>query len=393
MFLNQCEAALKDFYLPAFKNQLAIEPASFLQKVKKVPLAANNIVSVAPIGLNGGFGFCSEGRGTPAAGENSYMEFKEKAKDMYCNIEVSDKTMKLGNNNKAAMLNILDSEVQSSYETAKWNLGRSLFGNGKGILCNVSALATAGNVIQVDSVKYLKEGLTVDIYEAGAPVGSAPAVGCRRIKAINRVASAGKYAVTIGGAATTLEAGFITVQNSYGNEITGFNAIFDDGITSLYGISKASNPIIKPVVVSAGSDISDSIITSALRESQKVKGGKIDMIFAGNTAYDAYSEYLRSNNQRIENNLKLEGGFTGIDFTYGNTKAIVINEEFVPDNEMWGIDTSAFELHHMDWSFVQKDNGVFTLVPNTSYFRALLANYGNLICKNPGSCVRITDIA
>ena len=394
MNLTQCSDALKNIYLPAFENQIAVEPAAFLQKIKKIPLIGDDIVSSAPVGLNGGFGFGKEGTATPNAGSRKYMKFHTNSKDMFCNIEISDKTIKLASSNKNSMINILEDEVKGSYETAKWNLGRALFGNGTGILANVDVLATAGNVISVDSIKSLKEGLVIDFYATGAEVDTTPAVAARQVVAINRVPSSGKYAVTIDGAATTLSAGFITVQNSYGREITGLNSIFDDTIDTLYDIAKASYPIIKPIVKDAAADISDSTITSALRESQNVKGGNVDMIFAGNVAFDAYVEYLRSNNQRIEQNLELKGGFSGITFVYGKNKAIIINEDFVPDAEMWGIDSSCFELHQKDWAFAEYgDSGVFNLVNGTSNYRALLANYGDLICKNPGSCVRIHNIA
>ena len=95
---------------------------------------------------------------------------------------------------------------------------------------------------KVNSIKNIREGLIVDFYATGAAVGSTPAVSKRRISSINRTASSGKYDVTFEGTATTLAAGFITCQNSYGREITGLNSIFDDSIASIYGVTKSSNP-------------------------------------------------------------------------------------------------------------------------------------------------------
>jgi hypothetical protein len=62
------EKALKENYLPVWRNQLGVEPSALLGKIKKIPLVSNEIVSSAPIGLSGGFGFGAEGQATPDAG-------------------------------------------------------------------------------------------------------------------------------------------------------------------------------------------------------------------------------------------------------------------------------------------------------------------------------------
>ena len=63
----------------------------------------------------------------------------------------------------------------------------------------------------------------------------------------------------------------------------------------------------------------------------------------------------------------------------------------MPEDEVWGVDTSAFYLEATPWNFMEKDGGVFVPMPDTSIFRALLASYGNLMCTNPGGCVRFTN--
>lgn len=390
--ISQVEQILKEVYLPAWKNQLSIEPTALLSKVKSVPLIGTNIRAGSPYGLNGGFGFGSEGMNTPNSGPQMYKGFELSPADMFVNIELSDKVIKLAST-KSSMLDVLDQEIKSSFAAAKWNVGRSFFGNGKGILATVSALVVAGNTIQVNNIQNIIEGLIVDIYTTGDAVTATAQAEGRRIMNIDRTPDEdGNYSVLIDGAATAVAAGFMTVQNSYGREITGLNTIFDDDITSLYGVTKASNSFIKPIVKNAANDITDSIITGCIRESANAKGGDVDMILCGDDAYDSYVAYLRSKNTRIESvTHQLDGGFTAIEFLAGNKKVDVVNEKFVPKAEMWGIDTKSMEYHHMNWDFVQKDGGIFVLVPGTSTFRALLADYGNLICSKPGANFRITN--
>ena len=383
------EKALKENYLPVWRNQLNVEPSALLGKIKKVPLTANKIVASAPIGLSGGFGFGAEGQATPEAGNVRFDRFETTAKDMYVNIAISAKAVRL-TGTAGAMANALDTEVKASYETAKWNLGRSLYGNGTGVLANISALSAAGLTITVDDTKNLKEGLIIDIYADGATTPQTNGKG-RRIIAVDRA----NKTITIEGTASTFTKGFITVQNSYKREITGLGTIFDTSIDSIYGLKKEEHPFLAPVTFDAGTDIDDGVITKALRMAKNDKNSAVDTLLCGDDAFDAYVTYLRTNNVRVEDmSHTISGGFKAIKFIFGNKEVDICNESFVPAGEIWGVDSTALELHMQEWDFADlQGGGIFNLMENSSVYRALLANYGDLICKNPGGCVRITNIA
>lgn len=383
------EKALKEGYLPAWQNQLGIEPSALLGKVKKVPLTNNIIVATAPIGLSGGFGFSEEGENTPVSGNVNFERFRTTAKDMYVDISISQKAMML-TGSAGAMVNALDAEVKSAYETAKWHVGRSLFGNGDGVLAKLASQASDTTTITVDSVRNLKEGIIIDIYASGAEKGATPTVSGARIRSVNRTSKQ----IVLDKAVSAASGSLIATQFSYKREITGLGAIFDDSITTLYDVNKAANPFIQPIVVDANHDIADSVITGALRQSSRDKGGKVDLIMAGDTAYDTYTDYLRSNNYRVEQMThELKGGFKAIRFIFGNREVDIVNEQFVPDTEMWGVDTGATEFHSYEWNFASHKGGdIFTLMENKSVYRALLCNYGNLVVTNPGACIRITNV-
>lgn len=382
------EKALKENYLPVWRNGLTTEPTALLGKIKKVPLKSNKIVATAPVGLSGGFGFGAEGLATPAAGGVKFERFETNAKDMYVNIAISTKAVRLTGSG-GAMANALDTEVKAAYETAKWNVGRSIFGNGSGIL-TLSEAVSASNTITVDDVKYMKEGLIVDIYATGASEPQASGKGVR-IVAVDRT----NKTITVAGSPVTLEAGFITVQNSYNREITGLGAIFDENVEKIYGVNRTENKYLFPTVVDANTDIDDSVIWDAVEGAETYKNSKIDTILMGKAAYKHYIEYLRTNNVRVESMTKeITGGFKAIDYAFGNRSIDVVYDQFIPDNEAWCIESGALELHTQEWDFADlQGGGIFNLMENSSVYRALLANYGDLICTNPGGCVRIKNCA
>lgn len=393
--LTNIERALKYNYLNAFENQIGTEPSALLNKIKHVELVSDKIKTVAPIGFSGGFGYGAEGAPTPASGAMMYEPFETEARDMYVNIGISVKTVRLGSNNKGAIVNALDGEIKGAYKTANWNMGRSLFGNGSGVLTTCEA-ANNTKVIKVADVKNLKEGLIIDIYKATIDEEGKIVKGTEelakeklRILGVDRANST----ITIFGDAITIEAGFITIQQSWNREITGLGTIFDNTVDTIYGLKKADNPFLAPVVMSADDDIRDGVITKALRQAKRDKNSNVDMIMAGDDAYDSYVEYLRTNNIRVEEMThEIQGGFKSIKFLFDNRIVDIVNEAHVPSTEMWGVDTSALEFHKQKWDYATLQGGsIFTLLPGESIYRALLANYGDLICKNPGGCIRITD--
>lgn len=378
------EKALKENYLPVFNSLINTDPSAFLAKIKKIHLASNIIVGGAESGLSGSFGFSAEGLPTPESAPVPFSRFTLNAKDMYVNVEISQKAISL-TKSSGAMANALDTEIKAAYEAAKWNIGRALFGNGSGILANISKITTSQKVFEVDNIKYLKEGLLIDLYETSS---DEPYEAGLRIISIDRV----NKKVTI-DKAISAKAGFLTVQKSYKKEITGLNSIYDDNVETIYGVSKAEDPLLKPTVIDASGDIGDGIITKTLREAELAKNGRVNLIMMGNDAYDAYVDYLRTSNIRVEDRSHtITGGFNAIKFIFGNREVDIVNEQFVPDKEAWGVNTADFEFHSFNWTFsAHNTGGIFTLVPGTSYYRALLYNYGDLLCKNPGGCLRITN--
>lgn len=390
-------AVFKQMYLPVWGNLIGTESSALMSKIKNYPITGGgDIKAVAEVGFNGGFGSLADDLTAPQAGRNVYQEFTEKRKRMAVTLNISDEAIQASANDKLAMVNLLDAEIKSGYEVAKWNVGRALFGNGLGILSPIASVS--GNTVTLpndgtEKPNNIKEGLTIDIYTKGAAVGTTPAVSKRRIVSVDRLSD--PITFKIDGGAVTQTDGFVTIQMSYGNEITGLGAIFDDSIDTLYGVKKADVPLIKPIVEDGAGDINDSLITRVLRMAQREKGSTIDMLLLGDDAFDHYVEYLRVNNIRNERtDLTITGGFSAIDFMFGAGHVHIVNEGFIPKDEAWGFDTKKLGFYQLaDWDFVAEGGSAFTLMPGTLVYNAVIAKYGNLICTNPGGCVRIKNAA
>ncbi len=377
---------LKDKYLPAFRNQIGIKPSPFLEMIKKTTATNDTIKAAATFGLNGGVGFGVDGSKTPVSGPQLYKNFEISTVNLYCNIEISDKTIKLGTKSESSMIDALDREVRSAFDATNWNLGRALFGDGSGKLCTIKAVEN-DTIVTVDSTKNLKEGMIVDTYSTN---GTTPTEKERRIIAIDR---ANKKVYL--SSPTSASTGFMTLQNSYNREITGLGAVMNaTSASTIYGKAVADNPWLLPLTYDAAASefggINDILITNAMRDSERHKNGDIDLIMMGDTAFNAYQTYMKENNVTITEKLKFKGGHTGFEVLFGNKTAKVVNESFIPETEVWGVTTKDWKYESTPFDFAAENSSTFTLVPEYNYYRALLTSYGNVICENPGACFKIT---
>lgn len=384
------ESILKEEYLDFIRNNLNVTPSPFLEMIRKETLTANSGKFGARTGIGGGFGMSEERAKTPQAYAPLYGNFNYESKDAYVDIQISHKDIVLGQSNRAALINTVEDAMDASYDAANWNVARMLFGDGSGKLCNVSGVTTSSPEITVDDTTYLIEGLVVDLYANEAAVGSAPSSSALQIVAINHGT---KKVILSQNPSAALSAGFMAVQNSYGREITGLKSIFDPAVQTIYGVNKTANPWVNPYSVSANNDIDDTKLTDAVAFARDRRNAKIDLIMCGESAFRAYEYYMKegAGNTTIVDKRKFVGGAVGYTILAGNQEVTVVRERFVPSDKMWGVDTKQFSLRETGWDYAAHKGSIFTLREDTSVYRALLANYMELICKMPGGCVEITD--
>ncbi len=403
--ITQIEGILKDKYQPAIANQINIEPSPFLEKIKKVPLTNNTIKFAAPYGINGGFGFGAEGNATPNSGAQKYVSFSLDAVDMYVDIKISNKTVELASSNVGAMINALDTEIKGSYASAKWNVGRALFGDGSGKLANIMTtpeLDTTTSYFCVDDTSKLIEGLIIDCYTYSSSANATKPMLEANHKAVrisyvdheNKFVYVDSFDLDWSTQYQNDDEGaygFITVQNSYNRELCGLGAIFQNNVREIYGVDKSENAWVNAITHSCEDGITDIDIYTGVKKSKDYRGAEIDLIMMGDDAFRAYQQYMRANNIVVCEKHKFVGGAVGYKVLAGNQEVVIVNERFVPANEAWGVDTTAFMLQCTPWNFMAKDGGIFVPMTDTSVYRALLASYGNLICTNPGGCVKFTN--
>jgi len=377
--ISSAENALKTLYLGVVSDQLNTKVNPLLAKIKQstADVWGKEVRKLVPYGANGGIGAGTEDGNLPSAAGNNYKQFCLTLKNLYGTIEISDKAIRASSNNSGAFVNLLNAEMEGLIKASKFNFGRMLFGDGTGKLATVSGVT--GNVVSVDSVTNLMEGMVVDFL---TPVSDGHQVisgaNGRRILSVDR---AGKKITVDGGALSAVEENCIlTVQGSYGKEITGLGAIFGNSST-LYGINRSENLWLTPKTVSAeNGEIDDFTIQKVVDELEDVAGSTANFIVCNSGVRRAYQAYLTQSRSNIDT-MNLEGGFKAISF--GGIP--IVADRFCPSGSMYVLNTDEFTLHQLcDWRWLEGDDGrVLKQIAGKPVYTATLVKYADLLCEKP----------
>lgn len=367
-------------------NTTADPLLSMIPKKKMVSELSKVIV---PSGTNGGISFGDEVGATAIPAAQMYDAFTYRSHNMYAELKITDKDLKLGNGGAASVNDIVKAETKSVEDAIKLQTSRALYGSSTGKLAAVSKVAT-GKVLTVDDKAKLTRGMLVDIYTtAGVKVTTEPI----RILHIDPVKKTNGYEVEFnvnppaGAAVGTI----ICLQGSYGKEVTGLLDFFDDSITKIYNIDKTSE--FKPQSFSFTNDggVTEIRLNEYMTEAIDNTGAEIDTLVCSTDAYFDYARYLRETNYRVEESSKMIGGFKVMTQLLGDREVAIMRSKYVPSGQMWAINTKDCEIRQTGWDYLDYKGSLFQRIPNRAMYTCGMANYWEFLCKHPGHLIKFTD--
>lgn len=370
--LESAQNALKSVYLEVISNQLNDKVNPLLAKIGQSTkdVWGKEVVKMAPFGINGGIGAGTESGSLPTASGNNYVKFVSTLKNLYGNIEISDKAIRASENSTGAFVNLLNDEMEGLIKASSFNFGRMLFGDGSGKLGTITDVS--GYKLTLDSVKNVIEGMLVDAYTAAG----SKVLGAAKITAVDRV----NKTITVSSINdNVVKTCYLTVQGSSGLEITGLGAIFKT-TGALYGVEKATNAWLNPEITTSVGSITDSVIQQAIDNLEENTGSVIDYICCASDVKRHYQSYLATYRRNIDV-MELNGGFRAISYN----GIPLVSDRFCPDGEMYLLNSKDFTLHQLcDWKWLENENGSI-LKQNAGYatYSATLVKYAELICDKP----------
>lgn len=380
--ITSAENALKSVYLGAVTELLNTKANPLLTRIEQTSadVWGKEVRKAVSLGINGGIGAGDEDGALPKAHGTNYLQFVSALKNLYGQIEISDKAIRASANDKGAFTDLLNAELDGLLKASRFNLGRMLYGDGTGKLAEVVEVTSGSTEVEVTDARNFVPGLVVDAYNAATARGTGITV-----TGVDYAAST----ITLSSVPSGLATGdALYVQGSKDKEITGLGAIFDT-TRPLYGVDRSASPLLKPYVKSSVGAIDEITIQEAIDKLETQAGSTIDFIAVDGTAKYAYMDYMSQYKRNIDM-MDIAGGFRTMSFN----GIPLVYDRFVPEGTMYLLDTSVFHLHRLcDWRFLETENGN-VLRQNQGYptYTATLVKYCELVCDRPNGQGRLSGI-
>lgn len=378
--LNNADSVLKSFYLDAVTDALNTKINPFLSKIEKTSanISGKDVKKAISCGFNNGIGAGTETGDLPTANGNDYNQMTVGLKNFYGTLEISDKAVRASADSEGAFVNLLNEEMRTLINTAKWNFGRMLFGDGSGVLSKVKEVI--GNCAVVDNVQNMATGMIVDVIAASKTLSELKIAG---VDNYNDTVIFGDD-VSLSG----MENAKIVLPRSGDNELTGLAAIFSEN--ELYGLER-SVAGMTPYIVDDADSVTEENIQLVIDNIEANSGSKPDIIFCSWDVRRALATYYKKYNLVLPT-IEIEGGFKALDF---NGVPIVV-DRFCPKDTMYLLNSENFKLHQLcDWQWMETEDGkILKQTPGKPVYTATLVKYAELLCDNPSAqgMIRFTNV-
>ena len=368
--IENADKALKTYYLDAVSAKLdGIAP--FYAAIDKHSSAVyGKEVKVAVVkGDNSRVVAGSEDGELPAAGRNRYVNLTSTLKNIYGTIEISDKALRASKSSEGAFVDLLNAEMEGLVSSAKANFSRMLYGDGNGYVGAISKTDDSG--IYVDNIGRLYEGMYIDIRSNSAVVE-----GGENIQ-VTSVNYGGGYITLSKEVTGTLVGKYVYVHGAYGNELTGFKAIFGTG--DIYGLSRSGESYLTPASFSV-TILTEAAIAEKIGYMEEYFNNRPNMILCSFKTRAKIAELLSASRMQV-NTAVLEGGFTAITFD----GIPVVADRYCDDGSIYLVNTEDFCIAQLcDWAWLEDEDGkILKQIPGKAAYSATLVKYSELICKKP----------
>ena len=381
--LQNIGEALKTHYLPTCQYQLNEEADEFVAEISKdaTNIEADKAVFGLKYGRNGGIGNRADDGDLPTPSSRSIKQGTLITRNIFARVSFTHKIMLATKSKLASFVQVLNDEMEDAMTDAKDSFGRQVHGNSKGILATLAG--TADNATQtVSDLTALAIGMVVDVVAVNGTVKYT----AKRIIDVDYDNSQVVFDSAPGGATASTDV--LVVSGSYGYELTGLKEIFDNTTTSLYGITRATNKWINPIVKAVNGEIDELTIQAGIDTASRRAGSKVDFIVTDDGTARAY-QYMQQVYKRNIEMMELKGGrktmsYNGIPIT---------TTKYCEKSSMYLLAKKDFKIHRLaDWDWLADDGAVLHRVANKAAYEASLCFYGDLGCARPGGQVKLTGI-
>jgi hypothetical protein len=409
--LSDVSNALQKVIMPYIRDNFP-KQTILLDQVKRntgVSFMNDNFYAAVRSSRHGGVANLAVDSSKLISGKAAISQASVPVKILTGTFDISDLTIKATKTAKGAVESQLTWQAQSLASDYARSVNRQYFGDGSGIIAQVSSSANATVVPvklpnaslddgrglnrygpvngDITATKYIAPGHVLGVGTAGAAKGTVSSVS-------NGVGTAnGSITFTAAIAHAADDAiGFVDGSLAgFGTaDIFGLGMALSDSTANYASLARTTTGWTPQT-----GTVSEALSLSVLEDkylSAKEYGAMGDKyaIFMNKTLYKKYGDLLTSM-RRAVNESNLLGGWTGLEFAAGAGRVGVFLDYDVPDGEVLivNLDTLTIcQVAEMDW-LENPSSG--SLVRTTDYltYQSTMAWYTNLLCLCPAANARL----
>jgi len=311
---------------------------------------------------------------------NTDVTARVRQKFVYGTFDITGPDIEKGKGNVNAFVNTLTDKMRSLTESVMKDLNMQTYLDGSGVRATLSGAGAAG-VVPVDQVKYLRVGMQVNVIgndgvtirggngdtDSGDVSGTLYFQKRYTIIAINPTTpsvtlGAGSPGVLVATQPTgTASLDFIVRHKAVGSELTGLNAIVDDGVFNtaanvLQDIDRTASTLWRAKVLSNSAvqrDLTLQLLQIAMDIPEIVSGRRINLLVGSYNARDRYLQLLVP--QKRFTDLKMDGGFQTLEY---NGRDFLVDVD-CQDGNIYLLNRESIQKFGLfDLQFVEQTGGI-----------------------------------
>lgn len=413
--LSTADAALKEFYLPAMREQLNQTNALLMQVEKNsTDIEGRRAVLSLHVSRNSSVGARAEGGDLPGTtlgiGNQGYAEERVPLKYNYGRIQLSGPVIRAMRSDRGSFVRAMESETRGVTNDLKRDVNRQLWNDGSGIIVG---FATGGpsNTIVLDTAtssypstrprqRQLEVGMLIDIGTVADIDAISGGTTPRTITAVSFSTLPGS--ITVDGAAVSTVAGthfayraeIVADGAAGGVELTGVSAIVAASGT-LFNVNPSSFPSwVSFVDSNSGTNrsVSENLFASVMHNVEIAGGQPGNQWWSSDGVHRAFANLLTAQ-KRFTNTVEVKGGFKGLDVTAGGGSVPLLWERDAPANTAFLLNTEHLTQFEMsDWEYMDDDGAVLSRRDNKDAYEATLYKYHELTTDKRNAHGRLSDL-
>lgn len=327
--------------------------------------------------------------GTP--GGRKFKQASAAVVNMSGPFAITHKAIHVTKNDKRSIVEALTTQMEDLSNDFRQQMRRQIFGTATGVMGTTKAVTDSVVVGLEDDVNIsiFKPGLVIDVLDKTDPT-TAKKAGVE-IVGIDRDART----LTVSEALTAVEGDLITIEDSYGIEMTGIEDIMTKN-TPIYGIDRNNaaykflNPFVQALTTSGNADIDLKDFDAMIDDIDDLFGEQVDYIQGQKGPIGNYVEALRRYNVNVETQ-RFEAGRKVIKYN----DISIAKESHAKPNTMDFLTTKHFKLAYVgnkmyDW--MDEEGSILKQLGRRPIYEAFLIGYMNLLCFMPSAQGRLTNI-